>query len=50
MIMHWPTRVWELGDVNPQGKQLWWSRPATPVDTKRRREVERQLTRRQDNE
>ena len=39
--MHWPNRVWQLGDVNEDGRQLYWSHEPTKDDKKRREEWER---------
>jgi len=38
--MHWPNRVWEMGDISPEGKQLWSSREPTKEDKERRRKFE----------
>lgn len=36
----YPARVWEMGGVDKDGKQLWYSREPTAEDHKRRREFE----------
>lgn len=41
--MFWPQRVWEMGDLDSDGKQLWYSRPVTPEDILRRRRCEQEL-------
>ena len=40
-MFNWPNRVWEMGDVSPEGKQLWYSRAPTREDVERRKAVER---------
>lgn len=32
----WPNNVWERGDIDKNGKQLWYSRAVTPADRVRR--------------
>ncbi len=38
--MNWPNKVWEHGDISPEGKQLWYSRMLTVADVKRRQKYE----------
>lgn len=45
--MNWPNRVWELGDVDGNGKQLWWSREATRADHLRRKKENEEYIARQ---
>jgi len=46
MIITWPNRVWELGDVDEKGRQLWWSHEPTKEDRARRKAFEKSLNRR----
>ena len=32
----WPAKVWERGDIDERGKQLWFSRPVEERDRARR--------------
>ena len=31
-MMFWPNNYWERGKIDEYGKQLWYSRPVTPMD------------------
>ena len=36
----WPTSFWERGDIDAEGKQLWYGRKLTPNDHDNRRDYE----------
>lgn len=38
--MQFPERIWEPTGKNEAGETLWSTRPVTPEDIKRRRELE----------
>ena len=38
--MTWPNKEWEPGIITSEGKQLWYSRIATPEDMRRRQDYE----------
>lgn len=44
--MNWPNRVWEMGSVTEDGRQLYWSREPTLDDHRRRREYEAEYNKR----
>jgi len=46
--MHWPTKVWEPGEIDKDGKQLWYSRIVTKADRQRRLAYEDNYKRRED--
>lgn len=45
--MQWPTKVWEPGIIDEDGKQLWYSRAVTLADRKRREAYEAAYSERQ---
>ena len=50
IIFGWPTKVWEMGDVDENDKQLWYSTIPTKEDRQRRIDYQIRYLERQEDQ